>query len=131
MFPRHCFHRSGRGRGTLFPTQPPFARQTRKVSLGLFRDKKVAPEKSDVPSIHHTGTYGAFYPPLKLSSAVAARPKREKRRLPLFPDDGPDWVGIRGDSAGDDAWVVGKYYLGMVPFPSVIAAGRVWEADVV
>jgi len=113
MFPRHCFRHSGPSRG-FFPTTPttPFVRQTRKVSLGLFREKKVAPEKSDVPSIHHTGTYGAFYPPLKLSSAVAARPKREKRRLPLFPDEGPEWTGIRGDSAGDDAWVVGKYYLG-------------------
>jgi len=116
MFPRHCFRHSGPSRG-FFPTTPttPFVRQTRKVSLGLFREKKVAPEKSDVPSIHHTGTYGAFYPPLKLSSAVAARPKREKRRLPLFPDDGPEWAGIRGDSAGDDAWVVGKYYLGTSP----------------
>ena len=91
----------------------PFTRHSqRQVSLGLFRDKKVVAEKSAVPSIYHTGTYGAIYPPLKLSSAVAARPKREKRRLPLFPDDGPEWSGIRGDSAGDDAWVVGKYYLG-------------------
>src|SRR5271169_10805 len=87
----------------------------RSVSLGLFREKKVTTsttEKSAVPSIHHTGTSGAFYPPLRLNSAVSARPKRETRRLPIFPD-GNQWTGIRGDTVGDDAWVVGKYYLGI------------------
>ena len=83
------------------------------ISLELFGEKKrSAPEKtikSAVPSIHHTG--GAVYPSLKLCSAVSARPKREKRRLPLFPEEG-EWTGILGDTAGDDAWVVGKYYLG-------------------
>lgn len=87
----------------------------RSVSLGLFREKKVptsTTEKSAVPSIHHTGTSGAFYPPLRLHSAISARPKRETRRLPIFPD-GNQWTGIRGGTAGDDAWVVGKYYLGI------------------
>ena len=84
----------------------------RSVSLGLFREKKgPGTEKSAVPSIHHTGTSGAFYPPLKLHSAISARAKRDKRRLPIFPD-GYQWTGIRGGTAGDDAWVVGKYYLG-------------------
>jgi hypothetical protein len=90
---------------------------TRTFSLGLFREKKKAPaadppsSKSPVPSIHHPGTSGAFYPALKLHSAVSARPKREKRRLPLFPEEG-EWTGILGDTAGDDAWVMGRYYLG-------------------
>lgn len=94
---------------------------TRTLSLGLFREKKKAPvadpssNKSTVPSIHDTGTSGAFYPSLKLHSAVSARPKREKRRLPLFPEGG-EWTGILGDTAGDDAWVVGKYYLGNFRF---------------
>lgn len=84
----------------------------RSVSLSLFRDKKdPITEKIAVPSIHHTGTSGAFYPPLKLRSAVSARAKRDKRRLPIFPD-GYQWTGILGGTAGDDAWVVGKYYLG-------------------
>lgn len=84
----------------------------RSISLSLFREKKdPVTEKSAVPSIHHTGTSGAFYPPLKLDSAVSARAKRDKRRLPIFPD-GHQWTGIRGGTAGDDAWVVGKYYLG-------------------
>ena len=110
MFPqRYCSPRHG------FPTSSPVIRHSRQLSLGLFRDKKVVPEKSTVPSIHHAGTSGGFYPPLKLSSAVSAMPKREKRRLPLFPDEGPEWAGIRGDSAGDDAWVVGKYYVGIHP----------------
>jgi hypothetical protein len=67
-----------------------------------------------VSSIHHTGTSGAFFPALRLHSAVSARPKREKRRMALFPEEG-DWTGILGDTAGDDAWVVGKYYLGKSP----------------
>jgi serine/threonine protein phosphatase PrpC len=87
----------------------------RSVSLGLFREKKnPITEKSAVPSIHHTGTSGAFYPPLKLHSAISARAKRDKRRLPIFPD-GRQWTGIRGGTAGDDAWVMGKYYLGKPP----------------
>ena len=90
----------------------------RCVSLGIFRDKKVPrtqahtqqpPETAAVPSIHRTST---VYPPLRLVTAVSARPKRDKRRLPIFPP-GNDWGDIRGGSAGDDAWVVGKYYLGM------------------
>ena len=84
----------------------------RSVYLSLFREKKdPVIEKSAVPSIHHTGTSGAFYPPLKLNSAISARAKRDKRRLPIFPD-GYQWTGILGGTAGDDAWVVGKYYLG-------------------
>ena len=113
----------------MFPRPSSFIRQStssirliqnpcihRSVSLGIFREKKVppTPEKSTVPSIHHTGTSGAFYPPLKLHSAISARAKRDTRRLPIFPDGGTRWMGIRGDTAGDDAWVVGKYYLGTI-----------------
>lgn len=78
--------------------------------MSLFGDKK-ASDKCSVPTIHRTGTSGAFYPPLKLHAGAAARPKRATRRLPLFPE-GQRWSDVRGDSAGDDAWVIGKYYLG-------------------
>ena len=85
----------------------------RSVSLGLFREKKPPSTDSDgvsaVPSIQYT----SVSTPLKFSSAVSARPKRETRRLPIFPD-GQQWTGIRGGTAGDDAWVVGKYYLGIL-----------------
>src|SRR5438046_7088838 len=75
----------------------------RSVSLGLFRERKVPPcdESVTAPSIHDTGNSGAFYP-LKLHSAISARAKRDKRRLPIFPE-GNQWTGIRRDTAGDDA----------------------------
>ena len=91
------------------PIRSPLSK--RPLSLGLFREKKPPDVKVTVPSVHHINT---FYPPLKLSSAVSARPKREKRRLPLFPE-GDEWQGIKGGSGGDDAWVHGKYYLGTIP----------------
>ena len=109
MFPQPLPHQSIRlANKSLTPTFK------RSVSLGLFREKKgpAVTEKSAVPSIHHTGTSGAFYPPLKLNSAISAQAKRDKRRLPIFPE-GHQWTGIRGGTAGDDAWVVGKYYLGI------------------
>jgi hypothetical protein len=65
-------------------------------------------------SVTHAENSTTVYPVLKLSSAWSARPKREKRRQPIFPEGG-SWTDIRGDTAGDDAWVVGKYYLGMNP----------------
>lgn len=67
--------------------------------------------KCGVPSLYDAGT-SEIYPPLRLETAVSARPKRETRRIPLFPE-GDQWKGIKGDSAGDDAWVLGKYYLGI------------------
>lgn len=81
-------------------------------TISLFH-KKIPPvveTKITVPSIYNTGP--SLYPPLKLSSAVSARPKREIRRVPLFPDN-HHWTNILGDSAGDDAFVIGKYYLGI------------------
>src|SRR5579871_747295 len=100
--------------------------QLRNLSLSLFRDKKSASSqdttKCGVPSIHHAGTSDSVYPPLRLESAVSARPKREKRRIPLFPEGGP-FHDIRGDSAGDDAWVLGKYYLGTRVFCVLIDIG--------
>jgi len=97
----------------MFPryTRLPPLTAIRPRPLSLFRDKK-APDKCSVPTIHRTGTSGAFYPAIKLHAGVAARPKRATRRLPLFPD-GQRWSDVRGDSAGDDAWVIGKYYLGI------------------
>jgi hypothetical protein len=90
---------------------------TRCVSLGIFRDKKVPPPPdpgAKVPSILRANT---VVPPLRFAPAVSARPKRDKRRLPIFPP-GNDWGEIRGGSAGDDAWVMGKYYLGtLTPSP--------------
>lgn len=87
----------------------------RNVSLNPFRDKNVPPavdEKVAAPLNYRPSTSSELNTPLKLVSAVAARPKREKRRLPLFPE-GTQWTGILGDSAGDDAFIVGKYYLGI------------------
>src|SRR5579859_5351154 len=109
----------------MFPRYPRFPSITtiHRRPLSIFRDKK-PPDKCNVPSIHRTGTSGAFYPALKLHAGVSARPKRATRRLPLFPD-GPHWSGIKGDSAGDDAWVVGKYYLGTLFLFCVCVIGGV------
>src|SRR5579859_5950420 len=106
LFPRTSLVRCLRAHG------PRHSRSV--VSLGLFRDKKLPktdPSKCAVPSIYGAATSGTLYPALRLHSAVAARPKRETRRLPLFPD-GEQWTGILGDSVGDDALIAGKYYLG-------------------
>jgi hypothetical protein len=109
MFSRRCIRLISLPR--TLPSRNP---HVRNVSLNPFRDNKVPPavdEKVAVPSNYRPSTSSVLHPPLKLVSAVAARPKREKRRLPLFPE-GTQWTGILGDSAGDDAFVVGKYYLG-------------------
>jgi hypothetical protein len=105
-----------------YPRLPPFAAIKRRP-LSLFRDKKVS-DKCSVPTIHRTGTSGAFYPALKLQAGVSARPKRATRRLPLFPE-GQRWSDVRGDSAGDDAWVIGKYYLGISLFFCMCVMGGV------
>jgi hypothetical protein len=110
MFPRHSFLPI-----RYLSKSPSRYIQFRNVSLSLFRDKKPSspPEgaKCGVPSIIHTGTADSVYPSLRLDAAVSARPKRETRRIPLFPE-GDQYNDIKGDSAGDDAWVLGKYYLG-------------------
>lgn len=80
-------------------------------SLNLFRQQtaRQTTVNGAVPAILYPEY---LVPPLKFCTAVSARPKRDKRRLPLFPD-GQEWNDIKGGSAGDDAWVVGKYYLGI------------------
>jgi hypothetical protein len=108
MFPR---------RSPLVRTPIPLLRRSYSSGpLGIFRKHKSVPAdnpiKASVPSVHHTDSARDHCPRLKLSTACAARPKREKRRQRIFPE-GVEWGEIRGDTAGDDAYIVGKYYLGM------------------